>query len=71
MQPGIDFLRLRFPQVFEGETVSERKREESSSFTAREKDLMADFQRRKLPREHLRLEHGKLERSQFFRNFPY
>ena len=43
---GIDFLRRRIPQVFEGETFQRQKSRIVDRFTAREKELMDDFTRR-------------------------
>jgi ATP-dependent Lon protease len=46
MQSGIDFLRRRIPQVFEGEPFQRQKSRIVDRFTAREKELMDDFTRR-------------------------
>src|ERR1700683_46938 len=43
---GIDFLRRRIPQVFEGEPFQRQKGRLVERFTAREKELMDDFTRR-------------------------
>src|SRR5229473_4829887 len=46
MQSGIDFLRRRIPQVFEGEPFQRQKARIVERFTLREKELMDDFTRR-------------------------
>jgi ATP-dependent Lon protease len=46
MQAGIEFLRRRIPQVFEGEPFQRQRTRIVERFTAREKELMDDFQRR-------------------------
>ncbi len=46
MQAGIEFLRRRIPQVFEGEPFQRQRARIVERFTAREKDLMEDFTRR-------------------------
>ncbi len=46
MQSGIEFLRRRIPQVFEGEPFQRQKARIVERFTAREKELMEDFTRR-------------------------
>src|ERR1700736_4348160 len=46
MQSGIDFLRRRIPQVFEGEPFQRQKTRIVERFTQREKELMDDFTRR-------------------------
>ncbi|NDQ56334.1 MAG: AAA family ATPase [Acidipila sp.] len=46
MQAGIDFLRRRIPQVFEGEPFQRQKGRIVERFTLREKELMDDFTRR-------------------------
>ncbi len=46
MQSGIEFLRRRIPQVFEGEPFQRQKARIVERFTAREKELMDDFTRR-------------------------
>ena len=56
MQGGIDFLRRRIPQVFEGEPFQRQKGRIVERFTAREKDLMDDFTRR-IAREQFALGH--------------
>jgi predicted ATP-dependent protease len=43
---GIDFLRRRIPQVFEGEPFQRQKTRIVERFTLREKELMDDFTRR-------------------------
>ncbi|HEU0178513.1 MAG TPA: AAA family ATPase, partial [Blastocatellia bacterium] len=56
MQAGIDFLRRRIPQVFEGEPFQRQKGRIVERFTVREKDLMDDFTR-KIAREQFALGH--------------
>jgi predicted ATP-dependent protease len=56
MQAGIDFLRRRIPQVFEGEPFQRQKGRIVERFTGREKDLMDDFTR-KIAREQFALGH--------------
>ncbi|MGB2901122.1 MAG: AAA family ATPase [Candidatus Acidiferrum sp.] len=56
MQAGIDFLRRRIPQVFEGEPFQRQKGRIVERFTVREKDLMDDFTRR-IAREQFALGH--------------
>src|SRR5690348_11816696 len=46
MQAGIDFLRRRIPQVFEGEPFQRQKSRIVDRYTQREKELMDDFTRR-------------------------
>ena len=46
MQSGIEFLRRRIPQVFEGEPFQRQKNRIVERFTVREKELMDDFTRR-------------------------
>src|ERR1700675_4937880 len=46
MDSGIEFLRRRIPQVFEGEPFQRQKTRIVERFTAREKELMDDFTRR-------------------------
>jgi predicted ATP-dependent protease len=46
MTAGIDFLRRRIPQVFEGEPFQRQKGRIVERFTIREKELMDDFTRR-------------------------
>src|ERR1700736_4723055 len=46
VQAGIDFLRRRIPQVFEGEPFQRQKSRIVERFTVREKELMDDFTRR-------------------------
>lgn len=46
MQAGIDFLKRRIPQVFEGEPFQRQKTRIVERFTAREKELMDEFTRR-------------------------
>jgi lon-related putative ATP-dependent protease len=45
-ESGIDFLRRRIPQVFEGEPFQRQKTRIVERFTVREKELMDDFTRR-------------------------
>jgi len=56
MQAGVDFLRRRIPQVFEGEPFQRQKGRIVERFTAREKELMDDFTR-KIAREQFALGH--------------
>jgi len=56
VQAGIDFLRRRIPQVFEGEPFQHQKTRIVERFTAREKELMDDFTRR-IAREQFALGH--------------
>src|SRR6202171_4136920 len=56
MQAGIDFLRRRIPQVFEGEPFPRQKGRIVERFTVREKELMDDFTRR-IAREQFALGH--------------
>jgi len=56
MQAGIDFLRRRIPQVFEGEPFQRQKGRIVERFTVREKELMDDFTRR-IAREQFALGH--------------
>src|SRR5215475_14021851 len=56
MQAGIDFLRRRIPQVFEGEPFQRQKGRIVERFTGREKDLMDDFTRR-IARDQFALGH--------------
>ncbi len=56
MQSGIDFLRRRIPQVFEGEPFQRQKARIVERFSVREKDLMDDFTRR-IAREQFALGH--------------
>src|ERR1700683_381721 len=46
VESGIDFLRRRIPQVFEGEPFQRQKTRIVERFTLREKELMDDFTRR-------------------------
>jgi ATP-dependent Lon protease len=46
MESGLDFLRRRIPQVFEGEPFQRQKTRIVERFTLREKELMDDFTRR-------------------------
>jgi len=46
MESGIEFLRRRIPQVFEGEPFQRQKARIVERFTLREKELMDDFTRR-------------------------
>ena len=61
MQAGIDFLRRRIPQVFEGEPFQRQKGRIVERFTVREKELMDDFTRR-IARDQFALGHSKMER---------
>jgi len=56
VQSGIDFLRRRIPQVFEGEPFQRQKGRIVERFSVREKDLMDDFTRR-IAREQFALGH--------------
>jgi ATP-dependent Lon protease len=56
VQAGIDFLRRRIPQVFEGEPFQRQKGRIVERFTVREKELMDDFTRR-IAREQFALGH--------------
>src|SRR5256712_9046742 len=56
MQAGIDFLRRRIPQAFEGEPFQRQKGRIVERFTVREKELMDDFTRR-IAREQFALGH--------------
>jgi predicted ATP-dependent protease len=56
VQAGIDFLRRRIPQVFEGEPFQRQKGRIVERFSVREKDLMDDFTRR-ISREQFALGH--------------
>src|ERR1700688_5035619 len=56
MQAGIDFLRRRIPQVFEGEPFQRQKGRIVDRYTVREKELMDDFTRR-IAREQFALGH--------------
>jgi len=56
MQSGIDFLRRRIPQVFEGEPFQRQKGRIVDRYTMREKELMDDFTRR-IAREQFALGH--------------
>ena len=46
VESGVDFLRRRIPQVFEGEPFQRQKTRIVERFTLREKELMDDFTRR-------------------------
>jgi predicted ATP-dependent protease len=56
IQAGIDFLRRRIPQVFEGEPFQRQKGRIVERFSVREKELMDDFTRR-IAREQFALGH--------------
>src|ERR1700686_4253033 len=56
VQSGIEFLRRRIPQVFEGEPFQRKKGRIVDRFTVREKELMDDFTRR-IAREQFALGH--------------
>src|SRR5260370_7180468 len=51
MQAGIDFLRRRVPQVFEGEPFQRQKGRVVERFTVREKELMDHFTPRIAPEQ--------------------
>jgi predicted ATP-dependent protease len=55
-QSGIEFLRRRIPQVFEGEPFQRQKSRIVDRFTVREKELMDDFTRR-IARDQFALGH--------------
>src|SRR5260370_5780670 len=68
MQAGIDFLRRRIPQVFEGEPFQRQKGRIVERFTVREKELMDDFTPR-IAREQFALGHmqrGPLAHPEIF-----
>src|ERR1700719_1359164 len=56
LQAGIDFLRRRIPQVFEGEPFQRQKGRIAERFTVRGKEVMDDFTRRSA-REQFALGH--------------
>lgn len=56
MQAGIDFLRRRIPQVFEGEPFQRQKGRIVERYSVREKELMDDFTRR-IARDQFALGH--------------
>jgi predicted ATP-dependent protease len=56
VQAGVDFLRRRIPQVFEGEPFQRQKGRIVERFTVREKELMDDFTRR-IARDQFALGH--------------
>jgi lon-related putative ATP-dependent protease len=56
VQSGIEFLRRRIPQVFEGEPFQRQKGRIVDRFTVREKELMDDFTHR-IAREQFALGH--------------
>src|SRR5665213_1367694 len=56
MQSGIEFLRRRIPQVFEGEPFQRQKGRIVDRYTVREKELMDDFTHR-IAREQFALGH--------------
>ncbi|HEY2457356.1 MAG TPA: AAA family ATPase [Candidatus Acidoferrum sp.] len=56
VQAGVDFLRRRIPQVFEGEPFQRQKGRIVERFSVREKELMDDFTRR-IAREQFALGH--------------
>ncbi len=56
VQSGIEFLRRRIPQVFEGEPFQRQKARIVDRYTAREKELMDDFTRR-IARDNFALGH--------------
>src|SRR5256712_9739876 len=59
VQSGIDFLRRRIPQVFEGEPFQRQKGRIVERFTVREKELMDDFTLR-IAREQFALCHMQM-----------
>src|SRR5246127_2927016 len=68
MQAGVDFLRRRIPQVFEGEPFQRQKSRIVERFTVREKELMDDFTRR-IARDQFALGHmqvGAVALSEIF-----
>src|SRR5256884_8334344 len=70
MQAGIDFLRRRIPQVFEGEPFQRQKGRIVERFTVREKELMDDFTRR-IARDQFALGHmqvGAVALPEIFRS---
>src|ERR1700686_4422180 len=69
MQAGIDFLRLRIPQVFEGEPFQRQKGRIVERFTVREKELMDDFTRR-IAREQFALGHMQVSAVALPEIFP-
>jgi predicted ATP-dependent protease len=56
IQAGIDFLRRRIPQVFEGEPFQRQKSRIVERYSVREKELMDDFTRR-IARDQFALGH--------------
>jgi ATP-dependent Lon protease len=56
LQAGVDFLRRRIPQVFEGEPFQRQKGRIVERFTGREKELMDEFTRR-IARDQFALGH--------------
>jgi predicted ATP-dependent protease len=56
IQSGVEFLRRRIPQVFEGEPFQRQKNRIVERFTIREKELMDDFTRR-IARDQFALGH--------------
>src|SRR6202167_5199058 len=56
VQSGIEFLRRRIPQVFEGDPFQRQKGRIVDRFTVREKELMDDFTRR-IARDQFALGH--------------
>src|SRR6202161_3689793 len=69
MQAGIDFLRRRIPQVFEGEPFQRQKGRIVERFTVREKELMDDFTRR-ISREQFALGHMQVGAAALPEIFP-
>src|SRR5260370_35999904 len=59
LQGGIDFLRRRIPQVFEGEPFQRQKGRIVERFTVRAKELMDEFKRR-ITRDKFALGHMKV-----------
>src|SRR5579862_9808832 len=69
MQAGIDFLRRRIPQVFEGEPFQRQKGRIVDRYTLREKELMDDFTRR-IAREQFALGHMQVVAVSLTEIFP-
>src|SRR3974390_868523 len=69
VQAGIDFLRRRIPQVFEGEPFQRQKGRIVERFSVREKDLMDDFTRR-IAREQFALGHMQVGAGALPEIFP-
>ena len=69
VESGIDFLRRRIPQVFEGEPFQRQKTRIVERFTVREKELMDDFTRR-IAREQFALGRMQVGAVALAGNFP-